>query len=78
MDQERYIEMLEWISPVPFGKNHNHSKKNKAPGTCEWIFEDSNSINWVQGDSSIFWAQGSQEQEKPTLPPLSLIIFRVN
>ncbi|KAJ5240485.1 uncharacterized protein N7469_002076 [Penicillium citrinum] len=59
MGQKEHIEMLEWISPVPFGKNHDHAKKNKAPGTCEWILDDSKFVNWMQGDSSIFWAQGS-------------------
>ena len=65
MDRDSRIEMLEWISPVPFGKNHDNAKKNKAPGTCEWIFDDSKFINWMQGYSSIFWAQGPPGTGKP-------------
>lgn len=59
MDREKHIKMLEWISDVPFGKNHDHAKKNKTPGTSEWILKDSKFIDWMQDEFPIFWTQGS-------------------
>ncbi|CAG7966071.1 unnamed protein product [Penicillium nalgiovense] len=59
MDEEQRIKMLEWISSIPFGKNHNNVKEKRTPGTGEWLLQTEDFATWEQSDSSIFWLQGS-------------------
>ena len=59
MDEGKRIEMLEWISPVPFGKNHNNVKEKRTPGTGVWLLQHEDFRKWEQSGSSIFWLQGS-------------------
>ncbi|KAJ5813170.1 hypothetical protein N7447_010193 [Penicillium robsamsonii] len=75
MDEERRIEMLEWISPIPFGKNHNNVKEKRTPGTGEWLLQHEDFTNWEQTDSSIFWLQGSPGTGKTFLT--STVIDRI-
>lgn len=53
------IQMLEWISNIPFGKNHNTIRATHTPGTGKWLLEHNKFKTWDQGESSLFWLQGS-------------------
>ncbi|KAI9043149.1 putative ferric reductase transmembrane component [Aspergillus affinis] len=59
MKAKERIQMLEWISAIPFGKNHNNVKGRRTPDTGKWLLEHDDFRNWDQGESSIFWLQGS-------------------
>lgn len=59
VDEEERIKMLEWISPIPFGKNHNNVKEKRTPGTGGWLLQHEDFRKWEQNRSSIFWLQGS-------------------
>ncbi|KAJ5357020.1 hypothetical protein N7517_011629 [Penicillium concentricum] len=75
MDEEKRIEMLEWISSIPFGKNHNNVKEKRTPGTGEWLLQHEDFANWEESDSSIFWLQGSPGTGKTFLT--STVVDRI-
>lgn len=53
------ISMLEWISPIQFGKHHDNVKDNRTPGTGKWILNHEEFRVWEQKKSSVlFWLQG--------------------
>ncbi|KAJ5725261.1 uncharacterized protein N7483_006618 [Penicillium malachiteum] len=58
-DKERN-EILEWISSIPFGKNHNRVKERRTPGTGNWIIHHERFRDWKENSSpGLFWLQGS-------------------
>ncbi|KAJ5316803.1 hypothetical protein N7508_001311 [Penicillium antarcticum] len=59
VDEGERIKMLEWISPIPFGKNHNNVKEKRTPSTGGWLLQHEDFSKWEQNESSIFWLQGS-------------------
>ncbi|OGE49252.1 hypothetical protein PENARI_c022G06687 [Penicillium arizonense] len=75
VDEEERIKMLEWISPIPFGKNHNNVKEKRTPGTGGWLLEHEGFSKWEQSNSSIFWLQGSPGTGKTFLT--SVVVDRI-
>lgn len=60
MDEKDHIEILEWISPVPYGKHHETVKSARTEGTGEWLLSHMKFREWESNDSSaILWLQGS-------------------
>ncbi|RDW79331.1 uncharacterized protein DSM5745_06183 [Aspergillus mulundensis] len=59
MNESDRIEMLEWISPVPFGKHHDGVSEDRTPGTGDWLLNHQDFRNWERSNSSLlFWLQG--------------------
>ncbi|RYP57916.1 hypothetical protein DL770_010551 [Monosporascus sp. CRB-9-2] len=59
LDDER-LKILEWISPIPYGKHHNTVKEARTSGTCEWLLQHERFREWEDTTSSvILWLQGS-------------------
>ncbi|KAJ5175432.1 uncharacterized protein N7482_001309 [Penicillium canariense] len=60
MDEKRRIEMLEWISPIPFGKHHHNVKDKRTPGTGQWLLHHKDFCNWERKTgSALFVLQGT-------------------
>ncbi|CEN61006.1 hypothetical protein ASPCAL07675 [Aspergillus calidoustus] len=60
MNESDRIEMLEWISPVPFGKHHDGVSEDRTPGTGDWLLTHEDFRKWETKNSSLlFWLQGS-------------------
>ncbi|KAI0817325.1 hypothetical protein GGR55DRAFT_12746 [Xylaria sp. FL0064] len=60
IDERERIEMLEWISPVQYGKHHKRVEEARTSGTCEWLLQHKRFREWDDADSSvILWLQGS-------------------
>ncbi|KAI1348196.1 hypothetical protein F5Y01DRAFT_307013 [Xylaria sp. FL0043] len=60
IDERERIEMLEWISPVQYGKHHKRVEEARTSGTCEWLLQHDKFREWDEADSSvILWLQGS-------------------
>ncbi|KAH8586045.1 hypothetical protein B0O99DRAFT_586459 [Bisporella sp. PMI_857] len=58
-DEERF-KILEWISPIQYGKHHDTVKEARTSNTCEWLLQDERFRNWEDASSSvILWLQGS-------------------
>lgn len=70
------IDILEWISPIPFGKNHDNVKETRTPGTGEWLLQHRDYRDWEGKNSSVlFWLQGSPGTGKTYLT--SSVIDRI-
>ncbi|KAL3460118.1 ankyrin repeat-containing domain protein [Aspergillus heterothallicus] len=76
MNESDRIEMLEWISPVPFGKHHDGVSEDRTPGTGDWLLKHEDYQDWEKYASSLlFWLQGSPGTGKTYLT--SAVIDRI-
>lgn len=76
MDEYERMNMLEWISPVPFGKHHDAIRDDRTPGTGEWLLNHEAFRSWENAKSSLlFWLQGSPGTGKTYLT--STVIDRI-
>jgi hypothetical protein len=56
------LEILEWISAIPYRKHHNTVKEARAADTCRWLLERNRFREWEDTSSSvILWLQGSRK-----------------
>jgi ankyrin repeat protein len=75
VNEEERIKMLEWISPIPFGKNHNNVREKRTAGTGGWLLQHEGFNQWEHNRSSIFWLQGSPGTGKTFLT--SAVVDRI-
>ncbi|KAL2809119.1 ankyrin repeat-containing domain protein [Aspergillus granulosus] len=76
MNESERMGMLEWISPVPFGKHHDGVSEDRTPGTGDWLLKHRVYQNWEKKNSSLlFWLQGSPGTGKTYLT--SSVIDRI-
>ncbi|KAH6983522.1 hypothetical protein BKA56DRAFT_549075 [Ilyonectria sp. MPI-CAGE-AT-0026] len=76
MGEKDHIEILEWISRVPYGKHHETVKSARTDGTGEWLLNHMKFSEWESKDSSaILWLQGSAGTGKTFLT--SRVIGRI-
>jgi ankyrin repeat protein len=76
MNESDRIEMLEWISSVPFGKHHDGISEDRTPGTGDWLLRHEDFRKWETKNSSLlFWLQGSPGTGKTYLT--SVVIDRI-
>ncbi|KAJ5959510.1 uncharacterized protein N7479_006660 [Penicillium vulpinum] len=60
IDANAEREILEWISPIPYGKHHILRAESRTPGTCEWLLQKGDFCKWWDLKSSaVLWLQGS-------------------
>jgi ankyrin repeat domain-containing protein 50 len=56
------IEILEWISPIAYGKHHVTVKEARTPGTCQWLLKREDFCEWEESNNScILWLRGSRK-----------------
>jgi ankyrin repeat protein len=62
------IALLEWISPILFGKHHDTVKDARTPSTGEWLLNHKDFRDWEDKRSSaLFWLQGNPGSGKTFL-----------
>jgi hypothetical protein len=55
-------DILDWISPMTYGKHHISVKEARTPGTCEWLLQSEKFCEWWKAKSSaVLWLQGSSK-----------------
>ena len=53
------IQILQWISPIPYEQHHNQAKKDLMAGTGLWFLNDDELLRWRgSSTSSIMWLRG--------------------
>ncbi len=53
------IEILQWISPIPYEQHHNQAKKDVMEDTGHWFLNDDELLGWRgSSTSSIMWLRG--------------------
>jgi hypothetical protein len=56
------IEMLAWISSLPYAKYHLEISNSRTPETCTWLLKHSRYLTWQDTSSPmIMWLQGSRQ-----------------
>jgi ankyrin repeat domain-containing protein 50 len=61
VDQRERLEILEWISNVRHGMNHDTVRENRTQSTCEWLLKHKRYLEWQDTSSSIIlWLQGTR------------------
>lgn len=61
VDQRERLEILEWISNVQHGKNHETVKEKRTQSTCEWLLKHEHYLEWQDTSSSIIlWLHGTR------------------
>lgn len=62
VDENERLEILEWISAIPYGKHHNAVKESRTFHTCEWLLQHERFREWEDTSSSaVLWLQGSRK-----------------
>ncbi|QKX62010.1 uncharacterized protein TRUGW13939_09166 [Talaromyces rugulosus] len=60
VNEKEQLEILEWISPIPYKKHHDTVKEARTSDTCEWLLQNKRFREWEDTSSSvILWLQGS-------------------
>lgn len=60
VNEKERLEILEWISAIPYGKHHNGVKEARTPDTCEWLLRHEKFREWEDTSSSvILWLRGT-------------------
>ena len=63
VDEDERIKVLDWISPILFGKHHDTVKESRTSGTCEWLLQHERFREWEETSSSVvLWLQGSRKR----------------
>ncbi|CAG8020378.1 unnamed protein product [Penicillium olsonii] len=59
IDAREERELLEWISPIPYGTHHRVRVETRTPDTCDWLLEHKKFSEWIDhGSSAILWLRG--------------------
>ncbi|KAF2452874.1 hypothetical protein BDY21DRAFT_150017 [Lineolata rhizophorae] len=53
VDQSERLEILDWISKVQHGENHDTVRESRTPSTCEWILQNRHYGEWQDASTSI-------------------------
>ncbi|KAH6627042.1 hypothetical protein B0J18DRAFT_157987 [Chaetomium sp. MPI-SDFR-AT-0129] len=60
VEDQEHRKILEWVSPIPYGKQHDTVKEARTPNTCEWLLQHKEFGDWNTSNSSVvLWLQGS-------------------
>ena len=53
------IQILGWLSPIPYMQHHIQAKSDVLPGTGQWLLHDARLLDWQSSrSSSVLWLHG--------------------
>lgn len=59
LQESQRIQLLQWLSPVPFSSHHKRQSESRTPGSGQWLLDHDRYLNWRNGSSSgIFLLHG--------------------
>jgi hypothetical protein len=62
VNSKEQLEILDWISTIPYGKHHNTVKEDRTSDTCQWLLQHERFREWEGASSSaILWLRGSRK-----------------
>lgn len=68
LEEQRYLEILRWLSPVPFVRHHERHSESRIPGSGKWLLEHPHYLRWKSSSqSSILLLHGIIGSGKTTL-----------
>ena len=61
-DDEKDMELLDWLSTLPHARYHRNIQKKRVEGTCNWLIQRAEFESWLHGSqSTCLWLRGSCE-----------------
>lgn len=68
LSETKRIQILHWLSPLPFEQYHNQARRDVMTGTGDWFLNDDQLLAWrVSSSSSIMWLRGTAGSGKSKL-----------
>ncbi len=62
------LDILQWLSPIPYKKHHEQTRKDILSGTGSWLLQEQQLLDWeVSSASSIMWLHGAPGSGKSKL-----------
>ncbi|GKZ48065.1 hypothetical protein AbraIFM66951_011816 [Aspergillus brasiliensis] len=52
VEQGRFVDILQWLSSVPYTQHHTRQSEGRLPSSSEWIFHHPEYIAWKSTSSS--------------------------
>lgn len=68
LDEDKYLDLLRWLSDMPFTRHHELRCQSRVPGTGGWLFRHKEFEDWATSStSSILLIHGIPGSGKSTL-----------
>ena len=68
LNEDERLDILQWLSPVPYKKHHEQTRKDILSGTGTWLLQEQQLLDWqVSSASSIMWLHGAPGSGKTKL-----------
>ena len=68
LDVTERLNILQWLSSVPYKKHHEQTRKDILSSTGSWLLQEPQFLNWwVSSASSIMWLHGAPGSGKSKL-----------
>jgi ankyrin repeat domain-containing protein 50 len=59
IQQKELLEVLEWLSCVPYNKHHDEIRRSRVANTCDWLVSDVRFKTWEESENSMMlWLRG--------------------
>lgn len=59
LSEAKRIQILHWLSPLPYEQYHNQARRDVMAGTGDWFLNNDQLLAWlVTSSSSIMWLRG--------------------
>ena len=56
------VELLQWISKIPYSKHHENVRSGRLHGSGLWLFEQPQYVQWRNSrSSSLLWLRGNRK-----------------
>ncbi len=68
LNEDERLDILQWLSPVPYKKHHAQTRKDILSGTGTWLLQEQQLLDWqLSSASSIMWLHGAPGSGKSKL-----------
>lgn len=68
LQEAERIEILNWLSPIPYLQHHSQIKTHVLAGTGQWLLDHDTLLDWQYSESSsILWLHGIPGSGKSTV-----------
>ena len=76
VQESQHLQLLHWLSPVPFLSHHKRHSESRIPGSGQWLLGHDRYLNWRNtSSSSIFLLHGIVGSGKTSLASAVLDSF---
>ena len=52
LQENKYLELLCWLSPVPFSHHHERHSESRVPGSGKWLLDHPQYLSWKSSSTS--------------------------